>query len=81
MAVCVALWAVAVAGGAPVWSSHPAAGIERDLARNATAIAAGQWWRVITYWFVNLGVETLVFVMASGHRRQPQPPDQVVHSQ
>ncbi len=42
VAVCVALWAVAVAGGAPMWSSHPAVGIERDLARNATAIAAGQ---------------------------------------
>lgn len=64
VAVCVGLWVAAVVGGAPVWSSHAAVGIERDLARNAAAIVAGQWWRAATYGFVTLGIEALAFVMA-----------------
>lgn len=63
VAVCVGLWVAAVITGAPVWSSH-AMGIERNLARNAAAIAVGQWWRIATYGFVNLGIEALAFVMA-----------------
>ncbi len=64
VAAAVIVWVVLVAMGAPILSAHVTIAAQQSLTRNATAIAAGSWWRGATAVIVNLGAPALVFVMA-----------------
>jgi hypothetical protein len=46
---CVAVWIASLATGWSVWSGSVHGTLDHDLARNASLIASGQWWRALSY--------------------------------
>ncbi len=63
MAGCAGVWIASIAAGGSVLSGSVRGTVDHDLARNAVLIAAGQWWRALSYGTLNLSVYALAYVM------------------
>jgi membrane associated rhomboid family serine protease len=61
---CIGVWIASIATGATPWNGSVHGAVDHDLARNASSIASGQWWRALSYGTLNLSLFALVVAMA-----------------
>jgi membrane associated rhomboid family serine protease len=61
---CTGVWIASIVTGATPWNGSVHGPVAYDLARNASSIASGQWWRALSYGVLNLSVFALVVAMA-----------------
>jgi membrane associated rhomboid family serine protease len=61
---CTGVWIASIVTGATPWNGSVHGPVDHDLARNASCIASGQWWRALSYGTLNLSLFALVIAMA-----------------